>query len=250
MNKRLLVFLMILSLLVLPVMEAFAAGGSVRYITSPNGGKVNVRHGPNEKGYAVAAQLPVGTEVKLISSRKGWSEIVYNGFTVYVMSKYLSSSKPGSGSSKSASAVASPARIRYITSGNGKKVNVRTGPGEKGYAIAAQLPVGTEVNLISSKKGWSKIQYNGFTLYVMSKYLSGSKPGSGKSGSSKFASFTGKLYSANGHSVNMRVKPDKKSDLIAQLPVWTKVEVIGQSGSWYKVSYGISTGYILKRYVR
>ena len=174
MKKRLIATLMLILVLALPVMEAQAA--SVRYIYSANGGKVNVRHGPSEKGYAVAAQLPVGTEVRLISSKKGWSTIVYNGSTVYVMSRYLSSSKPGSGVSQAAIASKPVGKVRYIRARNGKKVNARTGPSEKGYVVAAQLPVGTKVRLISTKKGWSKIVYNGYTLYVMSKYLSSGKP--------------------------------------------------------------------------
>ena len=93
MKKRLLIILMVIAILMLPVMDAFAAG-SVRYIKSPNGKKVNVRTGPSEKGYAVASQLEPGTEVNLISSSKGWAKIRVNGFVVYVKTKYLTTKAP------------------------------------------------------------------------------------------------------------------------------------------------------------
>lgn len=137
--------------------------------------------------------------------------------------------------------------VRYIVSPNGKKVNVRHGPSTTGYAVAAQLTPGTEVKLLSSRKGWSKIVYNGFTLYVMSRYLSSAKPGSVPS---KFKPFEGKVYAASGHTVNLRTSPDKKADIIARIPIWTKVTIVGQRGIWYKVRYGVSTGYMMKRYIR
>lgn len=172
MKKRLIAVLLLVVLAALPLMEASAA--SVRYIKSPNGKKVNLRTGPGDKAYGVATQVAPGTEVTLISSKNGWSEIRYNGYTLYVMSKYLTATKPSASSSSSSSAAS--AKTRYITSRDGKKVNLRTGPGETGYAVATQLEPGTEVQFVSRKNGWSKIIYNGFTLYVQNQYLTTKKP--------------------------------------------------------------------------
>ncbi len=139
------------------------------------------------------------------------------------------------------------ASVRYISSPNGRKVNLRHGPSESGYAVAVQLEPGTQVKLLSSpKKGWSKVIYNGFTLYVQSRFLSAKKPGSGSS----FKEFDGRVYAASGQTVNMRTKPDMKADVITKLPIWTNVRVVGQKGLWYKIVYGSSTGYIKKRYIR
>ena len=142
--------------------------------------------------------------------------------------------------------------IRYIVSPNGTSVNLRHGPSEAGYAVACQVKPGTEVKLLARKKnGWSKIVFRGSTVYVKSKYLSATKPGpDGKVTKKPYATFPGRIYSANGRSVNMRVSPDLKSDVIFQLPIWTNVTVIGESGRWYKIEYGIAKGYVLKKYIR
>ena len=62
--------------------------------------------------------------------------------------------------------------IAVVTSPNGKSVNVHRGPG-MGYANAMdRLPVGTQVVVTEVKnKTWSKIEVNGQSGYIMSKYL-------------------------------------------------------------------------------
>ena len=148
-----------------------SSSGKVRYIASSNGKKINVYHGPNTTTYAVAAQLPSGTKVSVLSSSKGWAKIKYNGFVVYVQSKYISSTSTKASSSGSSGSSSSTGSVRYIYSSDGKKVNLRHGPSTTGYAVAAQLMPGTKVTLLSSSKGWAKVKYNGYTLYVMTKYL-------------------------------------------------------------------------------
>ena len=49
-------------------------------------------------------------------------------------------------------------------------LNMRTAP-EKKAALIMQIPNGTVVDVIDDAAGWSKIQYHGFTGYVMSEYL-------------------------------------------------------------------------------
>lgn len=223
---------------------------NTRYIISSNGKKVNARTGPGITGYAVATQLEHGTKVKLVSSKDGWSEIVVNGFTVYVQSQYLTSENPAG-----VSGTAAVAKIRYITSSNGKKVNARTGPGTKGYAVATQLEPGTKVILLSSKDGWSAIEVNGFTVYVMNKYLSyapsgfTSKPTT-TSTIEAITPFDGTIVSPDGKKVNMRVLPDLSADRVVQIEPGAIVHVSGSSGSWYKVSYLGATGYVLKKYIK
>ena len=149
-----------------------AASKKARFLVSPSGRKINLRHGPNDQTYAVAVQVPSGTPVELISTSKGWAKVRYQGYVLYVKSSFVSTKAP----TPSTSTSTVKTKVRYIKSPDGRKINLRHGPSDKGYAIAVQVPHGTKVGLISSSKGWSKIRYQGRTLYVMTKYLSATEP--------------------------------------------------------------------------
>ena len=47
----------------------------------------------------------------------------------------------------------------------------------------------------------------------------------------------------------LREKASSTSDALQTLPKGTKLEILGKSGSWYKVTYGKYTGYVYKTYV-
>ena len=47
----------------------------------------------------------------------------------------------------------------------------------------------------------------------------------------------------------LREKASSTSDALQTLPKGTKLEVLGKSGGWYKVTYGKYTGYVYKTYV-
>lgn len=54
----------------------------------------------------------------------------------------------------------------------------------------------------------------------------------------------------NGRTVNMRKEPDKKSEIIARVPVGEEVKVIDDCDSeWLRVSYGGKTGYMMREYL-
>ena len=235
-----LAFCLVFSSLIFPVASA---ASHTEYVKNPTGRTVNIRSGPS-KDNIVKVELKPGTKVTVESINGAWSHIS-SPVDGWIMSKYLTDN-PGS---HAPGGVIASTMTRYIYSPNGKKVNVRHGPSTTGYAVAAQLESGTEVSLLQTlKDGWSCVKYNGFTVYVMTKYLSTNK--NGPSTSPTFKAFSAKIYSTNGKKVNFRVKADIKSDRLAQLEPWTNVEVVGQSGNWYKVRWANATGYILKKYIR
>ena len=49
--------------------------------------------------------------------------------------------------------------------------------------------------------------------------------------------------------VVLRKSADKESKALQTLPEGEEVELVSTSGSWYKVRYGVYTGYLLKKYV-
>ena len=249
-RKSVFTLLLVFCLLLTMIMPTAAIAAKTQYIRNPSGRKVNVRRGPG-KGWTIDAQLTPGTAVTVISKEGSWTEIkspVYG----YVMTEYLTDNAPKSTTGKDGTKTTD--KIRYIQSANGKKVNARTGPGISGYAVATQLEPGTRVKLLSTKQGWSAINVGGHTVYVMSRYLSSTAPSAKTktetSTTAPSSSFSAKIYSANGKKVNMRVSPDENAERITQLEPGTTLEVIGTKGSWYKVKYLGTTGYIMKKYVK
>ena len=57
------------------------------------------------------------------------------------------------------------------------------------------------------------------------------------------------VYAESGSTVNMRKEPDKKSVIIARVPVGEEVRVLETHVYWDKVSYGGKTGYMMTDYL-
>ncbi|MBQ8161249.1 MAG: peptidoglycan-binding protein [Clostridia bacterium] len=53
----------------------------------------------------------------------------------------------------------------------------------------------------------------------------------------------------NCSSLNLRKKASKDSKALQTLDQGTTVEILGESGEWYKVTYGKYTGYVMKKYI-
>ena len=233
------------------------------YVNNPAGRTVNVRKGAGTN-YAVLTELDPGTEVTVEEVSGSWSRIS-GPASGWMMKSYLSKTAPDPTPTLAPGETAAPTKnptagkIRYITSPNGKSVNVRHGPSEKGYAVRASLDVGTEVTVVSSENGWSKIKCGVLTGYVKNEYLTSKKPGTTntpKPGETPaptkapYKSFTGTIASSNGKSVNVRRAAGTGYATITQIKDGEKVTVVDESGNWYKITYDGITGYVMKEYVK
>ncbi len=106
-------------------------------------------------------------------SNKGWSRLVYNGQVVYAVTSYLSNevveqTKP---STPPASSDGYTSVNEQVTAK--KETNLRTKPttGE-GSEVVHTLLKGEYVRRIGvHTNGWSKLEYNGQTVYAVSSYL-------------------------------------------------------------------------------
>ena len=140
---------------------------NARYATT----RVNVRKGPSTK-YSVIGVLNVGDKVTFVKTKGKWSEVVYNGRTAYVFSKYLSKTPVGSAPAQPADPNYGGAYYRYATT----RLNVRYGPGTN-YAVVGALEAGERVYCLGTSGNWTRIYYNGNTAYVSTAYLSANQPG-------------------------------------------------------------------------
>lgn len=63
-----------------------------------------------------------------------------------------------------------PLYLASVTAPSGKTVNLRTGP-STGNKIIAQVPIGETVEVYDVLDGWSQVNWNGKSGYMMSKFL-------------------------------------------------------------------------------
>ncbi len=121
-------------------------------------------------------------------------------------------------------------------------LNVRTGPWG---SIVTQLKNNTKVNIIGSSGDWYKISLSGKTRYVHKNYVKTGSAASSKAAKAP-AKKTGKVKT-NG--VNLNVRSGPWGAIVGKLSHNASVTILGQSGDWYKISYGGKTRYVHKSYV-
>ncbi|MFE4144637.1 SH3 domain-containing protein, partial [Peribacillus sp. YIM B13472] len=123
---------------------------------------------------SIVAILSKGTKVTVYSESNGWAKVKANGMDGYVSTKYLSTAKPGSGST---AVMPEKTTTKYVNVSSGT-LNMRKS-GSESASIVAKLSKGTKVTVYSESNGWAKIKANGKDGHVSAKYLSTTKPGTG-----------------------------------------------------------------------
>ena len=120
-------------------------------------------------------------------------------------------------------------------------VNVRDFPGTQGSNVVGVLTGGQSVKRTgTANTGWSRIEFNGQTAYVSSKYLSTSKDAANQSSDG--------TVSVNRSGVNMRDVPN--GNIVATLNQGDKITPTGKtSGAWSEVTVNGKTGYVYTSYL-
>ena len=110
----------------------------------------------------------MGTQVKVLIGGADWSKIRVGTRTGYMMSKFLSVTNitPSTPSSS---------YTAYVTASNGKPVRMRTGAGTN-YSVISTYSVGTQVTVLEYGRTWCRIRVNGYTGYMMTKFLTTTQP--------------------------------------------------------------------------
>ena len=173
----------------LPIMSASAMIGP-QYVSTANGKGLNLRSGPS-KNYDVLVTIPFGTELTGIVYYDGtWVQASYKGYSGYVMSRYLSSTKPShkptptpTPSSKSISYKNFTPANYYVTvrpSTPSGFVNLRWAP-SKSVAVQTIYYAGSTLRVLSQDDTWAQLydESTGICGFMMRAFLSTAGYGSG-----------------------------------------------------------------------
>ena len=120
---------------------------------------------------------------------------------------------------------------------NADSLYLRQSPGG---AVITTLSKGTTVAVLNNSSSWYKVSVNGKEGYVSGEYLTGTT-------ATDVALGTGTVKCSS--SVNFRSAPNTSSTAYGELKNGTKVNVVGVSSGWYKVTYNGKTGYIHPDYI-
>lgn len=222
-------------------------------------------------------QLPAGTKVNVLSTSGGYAKIMVRDsstsapYAVYIPETSFTTSSSGSSSSiVGVGTVTGPSGTTGSTTSTGtagvitncvSSVNFRTGAGT-GNTLLGTLPKGAPVMVLSSTTGsdgktWYKVTYNNTTGYVSGQYVSVTgtvSSGSGTTSGTTSTTGTPGVITNCTSGVNFRSSASSSSSKLGTLPKGATISILssttGSDGdTWYKVTYGTTTGYVHGDYV-
>lgn len=201
--------------------------------------------------YGVLGYLINGNKVTITGENGSWYAINYNGKTGYVSKEFINISNNSSNSSNTGNESNTTGYIVNVSS----NLRVRSGAGTS-YSTVGYLNNGSKVTILSESGDWYKISYNGGDGYVSKQYVSvggnNSSSNTGVSNNTSQESTLNQFGQVVNITSNLRVRsnPSTSASVVTYLLNGTKVNIIGESGDWYKITYGGHTGYVSKNYIK
>ena len=195
------------------------------------GTSVRMRSQPNTSS-SILGYYSNGVTMKVLGSVDGWYKVSYNGKTGYVSASYMRISPDN---------VYSTAKSGSV---NGSAVRMRMGPSTD-FAVIGSYNKGTEVKISGEYNGWYEISINGKYGYMKKDYVK-----VGSAAVSEPEKTMDSVGTITGNGVRMRSGPGTGYSVIGYYNKGIQVNVTGQTGNWYAVTYKGLKGYISADYVK
>jgi uncharacterized protein YgiM (DUF1202 family) len=128
----------------------------------------------------------------------------------------------------------------------GSVLNVRSGPWG---SIVGKLADGASVKIIGSSGDWFKISYNGKTCYVHKNYVNAKGHKASLQAPNQSSAATSKTGRVSTGGATLNVRTGAWGSIVGSLSDNATVNIVGESGDWYKISYKGATRYVHKNYV-
>ncbi|MFH5835267.1 SH3 domain-containing protein [Proteiniclasticum sp. C24MP] len=199
------------SLSYLKTLSTLPSTGETVMVTTAN---LNMRTGPSIS-YSIIRVIPMGAEVKVLSTSSGWARVVYGGSEGYASLSYL----------KLKDTLPSTGETIMVTTAY---LNMRTGPSTS-YSIIRVIPMGAEVKVLSTSAGWARVVYGGSEGYASLSYL-------------RLVTESTDVR-VTTEELNLRSGPGVTYSIIAVMPAGAEVIVLSVSGDWARVNYQGKIGY-------
>lgn len=239
-----------------PEAPAIISKGKIKGITS----SLNVRSGAGTN-YSVVSSLKNNQNINIYEKTGNWYKIDYSVNSTthygYISAEYVQitdNTKPTPNPTPSVPDVPSDnnqnqqAKEGQVT-GISSRLNIRSGAGTN-YSVITTVTNNTKLTINSEVNGWYNVTLaDGRKGYVSAKYvkvISNSNAGNNNSESIK----KGKVTGINT-VLNVRSGASMSSSVVTYLRNGENVEIIGESGSWYKIKSSKSgSAYVSKTYIK
>ncbi len=211
-----------------------SSGATVKYAS---GGYVNLRSGPSTDS-AVVTRVNSGSTFYIQNNYGGWCYGYVHVGSKQALYGYMYETFLSTGASTA-----------IVTTQNGGKVNVRSGPSSS-YSSIGKLSSGTQVNVLLKGNGWYKISAGGMEGFMSTQYLSGTGSTLGSNTGTTTTSQTAWVNNPKPTQVlNLRETPSQSARSIGQYRNGTKVKVVSKGSTWCEVYVGTRHGYMMTRYL-
>ena len=124
-----------------------------------NTGRLHLRKSASKASQSLNT-YPRNTFVNILEQGSTWCRVEVGGRTGYMMSEFLSFH-----------GMADTAWATVVHPDGGTHVNLRNGPSQSTGKVIERVPDGSEVIILTPGKTWSKIEYDGTTGYMMTRFL-------------------------------------------------------------------------------
>lgn len=209
----------------------------------------NLRSSATTKSNVIATLKNGETLTRIAIGSNGWSKLQYNGKTVYAISSYLTSdlsyqvTREDVVSNQTFTAQNDQVTAKEV-------VNLRSLPSTDGEVVGT-LTSGDFLNRTAiSNKGWSRLQYNGQTVYAITSYLSTEVIKVSPSEPSDGFTVVDEQVTAK-EETNLRNQPSTTdSQIVYTLKNGEYVRRIGiHSNGWSKLEYNGQIVYAISSYL-
>ena len=201
-----------------------------------------------------AAKLARGRKVSVLSWGSKYSYVSAGDLgTGYIVNDLLSRKKvAASGNPSTYNGATGGGYDAWVLNAGYRKVNLRS-DASTNAPIIASYSTGTKVRVLAHSSTWDKIEVDGNTGYMMTKFLSTSAPAPTAVPSTvtnpPTSNYTAYVVTANGKPVNVR-KGAGNYTVLFKAPYGAAVTVLKHDTKWDYISYGGKTGYVENRFLQ
>ena len=220
--------------------DEVATGTAV--VSTADGGSVNLREQAS-LGSRVLTQVPYGAQVELLSEYGKWHKIRYQGWTGYMMSRFLLAKNEDENKPVPPDTVEGERAIVATEYGS---LNMRA-RASAGSEILTTIPKGAYVVVEQHGDVWSAVWYEGWAGYVMTCYLAFENEEEQPEVSPQLQYAT--VHTPSG-TLNLRALPRTGSQILGQIPPGTRVTVYEYASDWCRVNYNGTVGYVMTLFLR
>ncbi len=241
------------------IAKEYVALGFTGYDDSRSGvtnKEVNLRSAANTS-CKVLKILDRGCKLAVTGETDDWYQVEFENLTGYIAKEYVDLTGTGT-TDEPADDNADSDLVSYPAAKSGAttdRVNLRK-EASTSAKVAKVLNKNASLSVLGEESGFYLVNYNGTTGYIAMGYvtLTAAQPETPDSDEDdSYVNVPGEtMYTqvkpgVTTVTVNMRKEPE--GDVLHTLDAGTAVTRIGEVGSWYKVTYAGSAGYIAKDYV-